>query len=80
MRVRVDTLRGWRDMELSTALTPSLDAYEAEGSVERANMLAQKTAERFGRLLELLVENKVLSLSDAQEAADMYYTMEIIRE
>ena len=73
MRVKVkDFMNRERECELSDALTPFVGAYEADGAVERAEKLASKTAEAFGRLAELLVEKEVITLDEAREAAGYY--------
>lgn len=69
MRVKIKTWRGQRETELEDALTPSIGAYECEGQLERAESLARKSAEAFGRLAALLVERRLISLDEAVSAS-----------
>ncbi|URA06950.1 head vertex assembly chaperone [Xanthomonas phage Pfeifenkraut] len=78
MDVKVKTWRGVRETSLSDALTPYVDAYERDGQLERAECLAQKTAEAFGRLAELLVEKGVISLEEAVSASGVSADVEAL--
>lgn len=69
MKVNVKTWHNTYVEELSSALTPSLLAYEAEGSIEQTHALAQKTANAFGRLAATLVKKNILTLDEAANAA-----------
>lgn len=74
MRVRARNLRFETGVyELSSVLTPSLYAYECDGQLESAQALAQKTADAFGRLADLLVERGVIRLDEAVDASGCHY-------
>lgn len=79
MRVKTDDPHSSRKVhELSTLLTPSAPypwdtGYSDDG--ERALALANVTAERFGRLAEMLVEKGVLTLDEAADVAGYSYTL-----
>lgn len=78
MDVRVTSWHSTREMSLSTALTPSIGAYEADGQLERADALARKSAEAFGRLAELLVEKGVITLEEAVAASGVSEDIEAL--
>lgn len=77
MRVKMETWRGVQEMDLQSALTPALKAYEADGQVERAQVLADKTATAVGRMLTVLVEKGVLSLEEAGACVDEH-SLEVV--
>lgn len=77
MRVKTDNPRHrGRTHELSTLLTPSEPPDEYNGRGDTALSLARVTAERFGRLAEMLVEKGVLTLDEAADAAGYPYNLE----
>lgn len=79
MRVRVKSWRGTQEMELSRHLTPRGESY-GEGALESQRAAIEATAEALGRLLERLVENRTITLDEAQEIAGQYGDVEEIKE
>lgn len=70
MRVIVKSWGAEVTQHLDDVLTPSAGPYEYSGTVEEARGVANKTAEAFGKLAELLVEKGVITLDEALQCVD----------
>jgi hypothetical protein len=77
MKVKTDhyNLDHKRTYELSRLLTPCEYPGDYRDDGERALALAQATAERFGRLAEMLVEKGLFTLEEAADAAGYSYSL-----
>lgn len=73
------TIKDWYgkiyEMDLASALAPRAD-WDG-GSVEAATALASKNAECLGKLLEMLVENKIITLYEACSICGLYSNIKL---
>ena len=70
MRVIRKSWRGPQEMELNTALTVEVGAYDYNGALEHADALAALAAKTLANLLTVLVERGVIDLETAGEIVE----------
>ena len=76
MRIRVDSYGRRRDMELSSYLQP--DERSESGQIENLSAKVDELSETIGRLLELMVEEGSISLTQAMIVARKYDKVEVL--
>lgn len=63
---------GGQEMDLADVVTPHNRAYECSGALEEATALANKNAVAIGKLIELLVDRRTITLDEALRLVDCY--------